>query len=84
MFQHSRPKTLRGWVNVMAFPENPSICPVQSLKDYLTRAAPPWHADATCLLFSHTKPHKSVSAQTLARWIKQIMADAGVDTSVLK
>ena len=30
------------------------------------------------------KPHKSVSTQTLARWITNIMAAAGVDTSMFK
>ncbi len=28
------------------------------------------------------QPHKPVSSQTLARWMTNIMADAGVDTSM--
>ena len=84
LFQHSRQKTIRGWVNVMAFPECPSICPVLSLRDYLARTAPLHHANAYKMFISLRKPHKSVSAQTLARWMTNIIADAGVDTRMFK
>ena len=30
------------------------------------------------------KPHKSVSSQTLARWMKSILTSAGVDSSIWK
>ena len=83
-FQHSREKTLRGWVNVMAFPESPSICPVLSLKAYLDRTAQLRHADANNMFISQHKPHKSVTSQTLARWMTNIMAAAGVDISLFK
>ena len=49
-----------GLVNVFTFPENPDICLVQFLKDYLTRTAPLHYADANLLFITHTKPHKSV------------------------
>lgn len=71
-------------MNVMAFPENPFISPVQSLKYYLTRTGPLQHADATGIFLAYTKPHKSVVSQTLAWWIKQIMKDASIDISVSK
>ena len=45
-----------GLVNVFTFSENPDICPVQFLKDYLTRIAPLPHANADSLFISHTKP----------------------------
>ena len=83
-FQHSREKTLRGWVNVLSFPEKPSICPVLSLRDYLVRTAPLRNADACKMFIQLRKPHKSVSAQTLAQWMTNIMAAAGVDTSMFK
>ena len=65
----------------MLFPESPSICPVQSLKDYLVRTAPLRAVDAQHMFIQLRLPHKSVSSQTLARWITSMMADAGVDTS---
>ena len=69
---------------MLAFPKCPPICPVLSLRDYLVRKAPLHHTDAIKMLIQLRKPYKSVSTQTMARWITNIMAAAGVDTSVLK
>ena len=80
----SRENTLRGWVNVLSFPDKPSICPVLSLRDYLVRTAPLRDTDAHKMFIQLRKPHKSVSSQTLAQWMTNIMADANVDTSMFK
>ena len=55
-----------------------------SLRDYLVRTAPLRHTDAIKIIIQLRKPHKSVSAQTLARWITNIMAAAGIDNSMFK
>ena len=69
-------------MNVLLFPDKPYICPVRSLRDYLVRRAPLCHADANKMCIQLRQPHKPVSSQTLARWMTNIMADAGVDTSM--
>ena len=69
-------------MNVLSFPDKPSICPVLSMKDYLVRTALLCTADANKMFIQLRKPHKSVSSQTLACWMTNIMADAGVDTSM--
>ena len=69
-------------MNVLSFPDKPSICPVQSQRDYLVRTAPLRDADANKMLIQLRKPHKPVSSQTLAHLMTNIMADAGVDTSM--
>ena len=71
-------------MNVFAFPESPSICPVLSLQTYLDRTAPLQAADANNLFISQRRPHQSVKVQTLAQWMKNIMAAAGIDTTVFK
>ena len=71
-------------MDVLSFPEQPSICLVLSLKDYLVRTAPLCAIDAYNVFIWLRKSHKSVSSQTLARWITNIMADAGVDTSLFR
>ena len=70
-------------MNVMSFPELPSICPVLSLQDYLVRTAPLRlrAVDVQHMFIQLRLPQKSVSSQTLASWITSMMADAGVDTS---
>ena len=52
------------------------------MKDYLVRTAPLSTADANKMFIQLRKPYKSVSSQTLARWMTNIIADAGVDTSM--
>ena len=69
---------------MLEFPECFSICPVLSLMDYLVRTAPLRHSDAVKMFIQLKKPHRSVSVQTLAGWITNIMASAVVDTSMLK
>ena len=71
-------------MNVLAFPESPSICPVLSLETYLGRTAPLRHPEANRMFISQRKPHEPVKAQTLARWMTNIMAAAGVDTAMFK
>ena len=75
---------MEGWVNVLAFPEYPSICLVLSLREYLDRTAPLCHTVANMMLITLRKPYKYVSSQTLAWWMTNIMAAAGVDTSMFK
>ena len=36
------------------------------------------------MLTGYQKPHKPVSTNTIARWLKNVMAKAGIDTSVYK
>ena len=69
---------------MLEFPECSSICPVLSLMDYLVRTVPLRHSHAVKMFIQLKKPHKSVSAQTLAQWMTNIMAAAGVETSMFK
>ena len=36
------------------------------------------------LFLSYIKPHKPVTSQRLANWLKEILGKAGIDTSVFK
>ncbi len=71
-------------MNVLSFPDKFSICPVLSMKDYLVRTASLRTADANKMFIQLRKPHKSVSSQTLAQWMTNIMAAASTDTSMFK
>ena len=35
--------------------------------------------DSKLFFVSYVKPHKSVTARTLARWVKEILTTAGID-----
>ena len=36
------------------------------------------------LFISFVKPHRAVSSATISRWIKTVLSDAGIDTSIFK
>ena len=36
------------------------------------------------LLVSYTKPHRPVTRDTIARWIRTVLSSAGIDTSIFK
>ncbi|KAI8435449.1 hypothetical protein MSG28_003752 [Choristoneura fumiferana] len=63
------------------FREKPNICPATVLRDYiaLTRDIRP--ENALNLLLTVKRPFKCATAQTIGRWIKQVMAESGVDVT---
>ena len=68
-----------------AYEEDYDLCVVQCLKSYesVTRQFRPTDSSSTNrLLLSHVRPHRPVTAERIAHWLKQVMGRAGVDTSV--
>ena len=64
---------------------NKSICPYSHLLHYIDRRTSLRKlSDSTQLFISLNKPHKGVTSSSLARWIKDILQDCGVNTSVFK
>ena len=64
---------------------NKSSCPYSHLLHYIDRSTSLRKLpDSTQLIFSLNKPHKGVTSSSLARWIKDILQDCGVNTSVFK
>lgn len=37
---------------------------------------------ASKLFLSYTRPHKPVASATIARWLKSVLSEAGVDTNM--
>ena len=65
------------------FRGNECLCPVRSLNLYVERTRT-LRGDTEQLFISFIKPHHAVTSSTIARWLKQIMELAGIDTSVFK
>lgn len=64
------------------FVDNPNICPAKTLDDYLSVTSDLRPVGSDSLLLTHKKPHKKASSQTISRWIKQTLAESGVDVSI--
>ena len=68
-------------IDLKAFADDPRICIVQHLEEYLKRTAQ-LRDDHKQLLISYVKPHRPVSKETVARWIKEVLKLSGIDTNV--
>ena len=65
-----------------SFKEDPRICVVKTIKDYIQRISS-WRSPGQNQLFlSYIKPHKPICSSTIARWLKQTLSDTGINTDI--
>ena len=64
-----------------AFPEDPQICPVETLKVYERRSKVFRSTADNALFLSVRKPHKPITAATIGHWLKKVMEASGIDTA---
>ena len=62
------------------FTENEDLCPVKSLMLYIEKTKD-LRGENKQLFISFIKPHNPVTSSTIARWLKQVMESAGIDTN---
>ena len=65
---------------IQSFPSNECLCIVKRIQEYLSRTAP-LRKDHTQLFISFQSPFQPVSKDTIARWVKETLKLAGIDTS---
>ena len=67
-----------------AFPEDKRLCVVECLRRYKERTAEFQQQDREIpnpLFLSYVKPHRPVTSQRIAHWVKDMLKVAGVDTN---
>ena len=69
---NSLPLTFRG------YPARLGLCPVHCLWEYLEMRNP--ISDSDYLFVTTKKPHKAASKDSIARWIKDMLAISGIDS----
>lgn len=71
-----------------AYPHDKRLCLVECLRYYETCTNQFWcnrTVDIESRLFpSHVKPHKPVTSQRIAHWVKDLLQQAGIDTNIFK
>ena len=79
--KHSKPGKRAQDLKIHEWADDPSICPVKTLQDYLNMTKP-WREtnNETKVFLSHINPHEHVKKCTIAGWVKNIMKLAGIDT----
>ena len=65
-----------------SFSHDESLCPVQTLWQYELVTSPFRLGDQQELFLAIVKPHKLVSYCTIARWLKCVLKDAGIDVKM--
>ena len=83
LLKHSRPSYANKPVTYRAYPHNPNLCPVTAIKHYKS-IRDLLFPNTPQFIVTHRKPHKAAHKDTIARWVKELMREAGVDTSIFK
>lgn len=68
-------------LELLSYDNDPRLCLVTCRKEYLDRTAN-LRQDHQKLLVSYQKPHKAISKDTVARWLKKELKLAGINTSI--
>ena len=66
-----------------AYPVDRRLCVIYTLKEYLKRTEC-IRGSKTCLFLSYVKPHNNVSRDTISRWLRTVMSNAGIDCNKFK
>ena len=77
----SGPKNHIGEIKFHSYPNDLTICPLNCLRQYL-EARKPHRGNITSLFTILNKPFKEQSKDTLVRWVKQTLKDAGINMNI--
>lgn len=78
LLKTSRPGKHLGCLELRAFDEDKQLCVVLFLKEYVERTEL-LRGTHSQLLLSYCKPFKPVSTDTISRWLKKVLANAGIN-----
>ena len=67
-----------------AYPKDVRLCVCDTLRQYLDSTRELRGIGQESLFLSFIKPHKAVTRDTIARWLREMLNLSGVDTSMFK
>ena len=73
----TRPGTHLRPIEIIVFPPEPGLCPVLHINHYITLTKQ--QRRSSKLFISYIKPFNQVTPETIGRWIKTSLKDAGID-----
>ena len=73
----SKPGHSTTSITISEFEQDPRICPLTALKEYLDRAQGLRNGEQY-LFISYVKPHRTVSRDTISRWTKSVLESSGM------
>ena len=86
MTKTKRPSRPNKYFDVMKFKDSENLDPVRCLDAYLilTGGQRDSKEQKEFLFLSFAEPHHAVKPCTIARWLKLVMQEAGIDISIFK
>ena len=78
--KHTNPERHLKPLEFPVYNMEPCLCVVVNLKLYLQKTLP--YRKSSKLFLSYQKPYAPISKDTLARWCKDILSRAGIDTNL--
>ena len=80
----SKPTTQNQPIVYRAYAEDKLLCLVKCIYAYLAQRSKITTQNFTKLFFTFGKPHHPASKGSLARWVKKVMGNSGIDTEIFK
>lgn len=78
LLKQSRPGTIGCKIRIQEYPPDRRLCPLRYMKAYLKKTSELRNAEEKVFI-SLNRPHKEVSTATIARWIKIVLKQSGID-----
>ena len=83
--ENSRPSHQDIPIKFIAYKINVNLCPVTALKEYLKRREKTSTISIIEKIFvTHRKPITEVQKETLSRWVKEAIKNAGIHVNIFK
>ena len=79
--KHSRPSFPGDPITYTRFPDDNNLCVINCLTEYINRRHSLVDDKVSQLLITHRKPYHAAHKDTVARWLKEMLREAGIDTT---
>lgn len=77
--KHNKPGDPLSSIKVVSYKDDPILCPVRCLKEYIFRTKYLRKGEDQ-LLIKSAKPHEKIARNTVSSWTKKVFKAAGIDT----
>ena len=81
LLKHSRPCYVNKPIKFDVHEENAKIRPVRTIKHYINKPNSNIAHDSSTFQITHGKPFKVACEETISRWVKEVMTEAGIGVS---
>ena len=82
--KYSKPTRPNQPVVYRVYVEDELLCPVKCIYAYLAQRSEIVTQNFTEFFITYGKPHLPASKVLLARWVKEVMGNSGIDTEIFK